>query len=192
MQNPLAQFTQWFAEAKAEPSIKEPTAMTLATATADGAPSARIVLLKDFDAQGFVFYTNTHSRKGDELKTNPRAALTFYWMPLDKQVRIEGTAERVSEEEADTYFASRDRLRQAGAWASLQSQPLDQRGTLLSRTQEIEAKYKDQPIPRPPHWSGYRVVPHRIEFWQQIEGRLHVRDCYTRSANGWDHTLLYP
>lgn len=193
MRDPLQQFDQWFKEAMACAMIREPTAMTLATATPDGRPSARIVLLKGFDATGFVFYTNTQSRKGDELRQNPQAALLFYWMPLDKQVRIEGGVEPVTAEEADAYFASRPRDRQAGAWASLQSQPLDARETLVTRTQAVEEEYADRVIPRPPHWSGYRLLPQRMEFWLQRDARLHERDLYHRSGHGpWQHQLLYP
>lgn len=166
--------------------------MTLATATATGAPSARIVLLKAYDERGFVFYTNFTSRKGAEFLENPKAALVFYWAPLDKQVRIEGTLSPVSDAEADAYFASRERHRQAGAWASLQSQPLDKRETLLARVEEIEAQYKGRDIPRPPHWTGMRLAPQRIEFWHQRDARLHDREVFTRSGQGWEHTLLYP
>ena len=192
MQHPHTLFRDWFAQAQTTASISEPTAMTLATAHTDGAPSARIVLLKAYDERGFVFYTNTQSRKGQELDANPRAALVFYWMPLDKQVRIEGSISRVSDVEADAYFASRERLKQAGAWASLQSQPLDARGTLEARTAAIDAEYAGRDIPRPPHWTGYRLTPERMEFWHQREGRLHEREVYTRHADGWAHTLLYP
>lgn len=166
--------------------------MTLATATATGAPSARIVLLKAYDERGFVFYTNFTSRKGAEFLENPKAALVFYWAPLDKQVRIEGTLSPVSDAEADAYFASRERHRQAGAWASLQSQPLDKRETLLARVEEIEAQYKGRDIPRPPQWTGMRMAPQRIEFWHQRDARLHDREVFTRSGQGWEHTLLYP
>lgn len=190
MFDPIAQFTEWFAEAQA--SVPEPTAMTLATATPEGKPSARIVLLKQFDARGFVFYTNFASRKGIELLENPHAALVFFWQALDKQVRIEGTIAPVGDAEADAYFASRTRLKQAGACASLQSQPMDRRETLAERVAAVEAQYSDQAISRPPHWSGFRLAPERIEFWHQREGRLHERDRFTRQGNGWDHQLLYP
>jgi pyridoxamine 5'-phosphate oxidase len=192
MHDPLPIFDTWLKEAIACAMIREPTAMTLATADGDGKPSARMVLLKAFDERGFVFYTNLQSRKGHELKVNPYAALVFYWMPLDKQVRIDGTVVAVSASEADTYFASRERLKQAGAWASLQSEPLDKRETLIARTTDIEQKYDGKPIPRPPHWSGYRLVPGRMEFWSQGSARLHERECFTRQHNGWQHTLLYP
>lgn len=190
--NPYEIFRTWLGQAQSTPAIAEPTAMTLATATPEGIPSARIVLLKAYDERGFVFYTNTQSRKGRELDANPHAALVFYWMPLDKQVRIEGSIRRVSDVEADAYFASRERLKQAGAWASLQSQPLDARGTLEQRTTAIEAQYAGRDIPRPPHWTGYRLTPQSLEFWHQRDGRLHEREIYTRTGESWAHTLLYP
>lgn len=188
---PIALFTEWFEEARACPTIPDATAMTLATATTDGKPSARIVLLKDH-ADGFVFYTNTQSRKGAELFGNPHAALVFHWAPLQKQVRVEGPITPVSEAEADAYFATRDRLRQAGAWASLQSQPVDARDTLEHRVNDVLDRYDGQDIPRPPHWSGYRLHPNLIEFWHQREGRLHERDAFIRHGQGWQHSLLYP
>ena len=191
--DPIALFSEWLKAANSCAAIREPTAMTLATATPDGTPSARIVLLKHHDRRGFVFYTNLLSRKGAELKVNPKAALCFYWMPLDLQVRIEGTVSPVTHAEADAYFASRERNKQAGAWASQQSQALKDRPTLVTRVAEVEATYDGRPIPRPPHWSGWRLDPSRIEFWQQGEFRLHQRDLYRRTANGgWDHSLLYP
>ncbi len=191
MNDPIKKFADWFGQVQSA-GIKEPTAMTLATATAAGMPSARIVLLKAYDARGFVFYTNLASRKGEEMAANPHAALMFYWPALDKQVRIEGTLSPVSDAEADAYFASRERHRQAGAWASLQSQPLDARETLVARVNEIEKKYEGKDIPRPPHWSGTRLAPLRIEFWHQRDARLHDREVYTRTGDGWSHTLLYP
>lgn len=191
MEDPIKKFAAWFGEVQAT-GIKEPTAMTLATATATGMPSARIVLLKAYDERGFVFYTNLTSRKGQEMGENPHAALLFYWPSLDKQVRIEGTLSRVSDAEADAYFASRERHRQAGAWASLQSQPLDARETLLARVDAIEKQYEGKDIPRPPHWSGTRLAPLKIEFWHQRDARLHDREIYTKTGGGWSHTLLYP
>lgn len=191
--DPISQFNTWLELAKATPAIPDATAMTLATATKDGAPSARIVLLKDADAQGFVFYTNHASRKSHEISENPRAALCFYWAPLNKQVRVEGSVQAVTNAEADAYFASRDRERQIGAWASLQSEILDHRSTLKARVAEYTDMFAGGAVPRPPHWSGWRVVPHSIEFWQQGEHRLHTRDVFTRRQdNGWEHQLLYP
>jgi pyridoxamine 5'-phosphate oxidase len=191
--NPIDQFNAWLELAKSTASIAEPTAMTLATATPDAVPSARIVLIKQCDEAGFLFYTNLTSRKSQELKANPHASLCFYWMPLEKQVRVEGRVMQASDAEADAYFASRTRARQVGAWASLQSQPLKNRAELDARTVEIDAKYAGRPVPRPPHWSGWRLVPHIIEFWQASDARLHERHIYTRDASGiWQHSLLYP
>ncbi len=190
--DPIARFSEWLEEARAERSIPEPTAMTLATATKDGAPSARIVLLKAHDGNGFVFYTNLESRKGEELAANPRAALCFYWAPLLRQVRIEGGVTPVSDAEADAYFTTRDRNKQAGAWASKQSRPLASRPQLVTGVSKVEADYDEKSIPRPPFWSGWRLKPEHIEFWQEGEFRLHQRDLYTRDGSGWKHTLLYP
>lgn len=192
MHDPLAKFATWLADAKAHPAIAEPTAMTLATATTDGVPSARIVLLKHHGPEGLVFYTNFTSRKSGELKANPHAAVVFYWMPLDRQVRIEGAVHEVSTAEADAYFASRPRARQIGAWASLQSQPMAARHDLEARNAEIEARFEGMDVPRPPHWSGWRVVPQSFEFWIQNTARLHEREIFTRDGSGWQHTLLYP
>lgn len=192
MDIPLKHFAEWLADAKSAQQIVEPTAMTLATATRAGKPSARVVLLKDFGPEGFVFYTNMTSRKSDELHENPHAALCFYWMPLERQVRIEGTVTEVSAAEADAYFASRPRDRQIGAWASLQSQVLAARADLEARVAEFEAKYPGD-VPRPPHWSGWRLSPTRIEFWHQNWARLHERMRYVRLSDGsWQQELLYP
>jgi pyridoxamine 5'-phosphate oxidase len=189
--DPVAAFATWFAEAKSgEPN--DPNAMTLATATADGAPSARIVLLKDYDARGFVFYTNKQSRKGGELTANPRAALLFHWKSLQRQVRIEGRIEDVTDAEADAYYASRARISRLGAWASDQSRPLPARAILEARVAEMEARYPGEVIPRPPHWSGYRLVPARFEFWQDMPFRLHDRRIYTPAGVGWEITRLFP
>lgn len=173
----------------------EPTAMTLATALPDGRVSARTVLLKGFDERGFVFYTNLESHKGEQMAANPQVALLFLWKTLRDQVqaKIEGRVEPVSEAEADAYFASRPRGSQLGAWASLQSQTLDSRATFERRLAEFEARFEGQPVPRPPHWSGRRVVPDMIEFWYGAQFRLHERQRYERDAEGqWSRRMLYP
>lgn len=189
--NPHALFEQWYAEAKAsEPN--DPSAMALATADAEGRPSVRMVLLKGHDDRGFVFYTNYQSRKGAELAANPQAALGFHWKSLRRQVRIEGRIECVSTEEADAYFASRARDSQLSAWASDQSRPLASRALFESRFEEQRQRFEGQLVPRPPHWSGYRVVPDVIEFWSDRAHRLHERRLFTRTAGGWTEGLLYP
>lgn len=189
--DPFALFAAWFAEATArEPN--DPNAMTVATATADGVPSARIVLLKEWDERGFVFYTNKQSRKGGELNLNRRAALLFHWKSLHRQIRIEGPIEDVSPAEADEYYGSRARLSRIGAWASLQSSTLPDRAVLLRRIAEYEAQFPGEAIPRPPHWGGYRVKPESIEFWQDGEFRLHDRTVYTRAGEGWTTGKLFP
>jgi pyridoxamine 5'-phosphate oxidase len=192
MHAPLTKFSLWLADAQNHPAIAEPTAMTLATATADGLPSARIVLLKAHGPEGLTFYTNFTSRKSAEIKANPHVALVFYWMPLDRQVRIEGSVSEVSAAEADAYFRSRPRARQIGAWASLQSQPMQSRSDLETRNAEIEQRYEGQEVPRPPHWSGWRVRPKSFEFWIQNAARLHEREIYTLDGANWQHSLLYP
>lgn len=194
MHDPIAQFGQWFAEAKATPAIADATAMTLATATADGKPSARVVLLKDFNADGFVFYGNMESRKFSELRANPHAALCFHWIPLNRQVRIEGTVTRVSEAEADAYFASRGRGKQVGAWASQQSRPMENRAEFEARIAAFDKKFDGVEVPRPPHWSGWRLAPTAMEFWCDGEFRLHDRDLFTRAdtQSPWVQSLLYP
>jgi pyridoxamine 5'-phosphate oxidase len=167
--------------------------MTLATATPDGVPSARIVLLKGADARGFVFYTNMESRKSEELTANARAALLFHWKPLGRQVRIEGHVERVTGAEADAYYATRPRISRLGAWASDQSRTLPDRAELERRLADYEAKYPGEDIPRPPHWSGFRIVPERFEFWQNMPFRLHDRTVYTKAASGgWTIGKLFP
>ena len=194
--DPYALFAAWFAEAQAR-EINDPNAMTVATCTADGFPSARIVLLKDHDPRGFVFYTNKHSRKGGELNANRRAALLFHWKTLQRQVRIEGMVEDVTDAESDAYYASRARISRLGAWASLQSQPLPARAELERRVAEVDARYPGDTVPRPPHWSGYRVLPQRFEFWQDMPFRLHDRTVFTPlaasgKAGGWATSKLYP
>lgn len=188
----LTRFGEIFEAAKASEEVAEPTAMTLATATASGRPSARTVLLKDFDERGFVFYTNTRSRKGRQLAENPRAALTFLWAPLGRQILVEGEAEFVTDAEADAYFASRPRLSQAGAWASHQSETLSTKQALEERVAAIEAQYEGHTIPRPPHWTGYRVKPDLIEIWAAGEGRLHDRERYWCEDGTWHYSLINP
>jgi pyridoxamine 5'-phosphate oxidase len=191
-EDPIALFDSWFAEAQtSEPN--DPNAMALATVDADGSPSVRMVLLKGHDADGFVFYTNMHSRKGEALAANPRAALLFHWKSLRRQVRIEGPVTPVSDAEADAYFASRSRVSRIGAVASDQSRPLDSMATLLARVTKIGARHVVGDIPRPPHWTGSRVVPQRIEFWEDGEFRLHKRRLFVPdNAGGWTESLLYP
>jgi pyridoxamine 5'-phosphate oxidase len=191
----LSTFAELFEEAKAGSEL-EPNAMTVATATADGRPSARTVLLKSFDDHGFVFYTHLHSRKGRELEANPRAALLFLWRSLHSagiQVRIEGQVEVVGDDEANAYFASRARLSQVGAWASAQSETLGSREDFEDRIAQVEEEFEGREIPRPEGWSGFRVVPEVIEFWYGAEFRLHERWRYECDANGeWDKRMLYP
>jgi len=190
---PLRLFADWFAEAqRCEPS--NPEAMTLATVDADGQPNARMVLLKGFDERGFVFYTNLDSVKGHELAAAPKAALTFYWKSLQRQVRLRGSVEPVSAAEADAYFATRSRMAQIGAWASKQSSPLEGRMAFEKAVARYTAKFAVGAVPRPPHWSGYRVKPQAIEFWQERPFRLHDRIVFTRSgpAAPWSKTRLYP
>ena len=189
--DPHALFETWFAEARlGEPNDAE--AMTLATADASGLPSARIVLLKGHDPRGFVFYTNSRSRKGGDLAVNPQAALLFHWKSLRRQVRIDGTVGRVSDAEADAYFATRSRDSQLGAWASDQSSELANRAVFEARYQALVEEYEGRGVPRPPHWWGYRVVPERFEFWTDRAHRLHERRQFSRSGDGWAESLLYP
>jgi pyridoxamine 5'-phosphate oxidase len=192
MQDPLDRFGEWFADAKAHLPENEYNAMTLATATKDGVPSARIVLLKGIDARGFVFYTNLESRKSQELKENPKAALCFHWIARGRQVRVEGRVEKVSDAEADAYFASRPQGARLGAIASKQSRPLDMRDTLVSSVKALEERYGENPPPRPEFWSGWRVAPERIEFWEEGKFRLHNREVYMRDRQGWRVEKLYP
>ena len=191
--DPLDTFKAWLDEASACPdSIPEPTAMTLATVDGAGAPDARIVLLKGFDARGFTFYTNLGSMKAHQIAAAARAALCFHWIPLDKQVRIRGPVEPVALEEADTYFATRPKESQIGAWASRQSEPLRGRFELETRVARFAARYALSQVPRPEFWSGFRVVPEQIEFWLKQPYRLHERLLYTRIADGWEKHYLYP
>jgi pyridoxamine 5'-phosphate oxidase len=189
--DPLALFEAWFAEA----GLSEPNdanAMALATASADGAPSVRMVLLKEHGPEGFVFYTNAASRKGGEIRANPRAALLFHWKSLHRQVRLEGPLEEVSAGMADAYFASRHPDSRLGSAASDQSRPLASRKTYLDRVESLRADHPDGAVPRPPHWTGFRLAPERIEFWLSRPHRLHERRLFSRTAEGWASTLLYP
>jgi len=189
--DPFALFDHWFAAAQAsEPN--DPNAMALATVDAAGRPSLRMVLLKGHGPDGFVFYTNQQSRKAGDLAENPAAALLFHWKSQRRQIRIEGTVRPVDDATADAYFATRSRDSRLGAWASDQSRPLDSRATFEARFEAMKARFANGDVPRPPHWSGYRLAPDRLEFWQDREHRLHERRLFTRSGFGWDESLLYP
>ncbi len=190
-EDPIERFREIFEEAKAT-GIDDPNAMDVSTVDAEGRPSARQVLLKDFDERGFVFYTNFESRKGTEIQGNPNVSLNFYWRETRKQVIVRGRAEPVSGEEADAYFATRSRTSQLGAWASHQSRPLKNRAQLMARVAKYEAKYLTGAVPRPPHWSGFRVVPSTIELWIAGAFRLHDRVFYERTEGGWTATRLNP
>jgi pyridoxamine 5'-phosphate oxidase len=193
---PFAWFHAWMAEAKAsEPN--DPNAMTLATVSPSGMPAARIVLLKGIDGpeaspRGLIFYTNKQSRKGQELADNSACALLFHWKSLQRQVRVEGNVLHVTDAEADAYYATRQRVSRLGAWASVQSRPLSGRAELERRLAEYEAQFPGDDIPRPSHWSGYRVVPERFEFWQDMPFRLHDRSIFAREGNGWAASKLFP
>jgi pyridoxamine 5'-phosphate oxidase len=190
--NPFIQFKKWFDQALAA-QLPEPNAMTIATATPDGKPSARMVLLKDFDQRGFVFFTNYNSHKGQELTENPHAALVFWWAELERQVRIVGRVEKVSEQESDIYFHSRPANSRLGAWVSNQSEVIESREVLEQRLREFQNKYENQEIPRPPHWGGLRVIPTEMEFWQGRSSRLHDRLLYTRlDDSSWKIERLSP
>lgn len=189
--DPFALFDAWLQEAEAgEPN--DPNAMALATVDAAGQPSVRMVLLKGHGPDGFVFYTNRESRKAADLAAVPKAGLLFHWKSLRRQIRIDGTVERVGDAESDAYFATRGRDSRLGAWASDQSRPLDTRETFEARFAAMQARFEGQDVPRPPHWGGYRVVPDRIEFWQDRAHRLHERRLFTRDGDDWTEGLLYP
>ncbi len=189
--DPLALFDAWYAEAKAsEPN--DPDAMALATATPDGRPSVRMVLLKGYGPEGFTFYTNADSRKGEELARDPHAALLFHWKSLRRQVRAEGPVEEVSAAEADAYFATRARDSQLGAWASYQSRPLDARTTFEKRYEDMRRRFEGGDVPRPPRWAGFRLKPELFEFWTDRQHRLHERRLFTAEGAGWREGLLYP
>lgn len=196
-QNPIRQFNRWF-EAATQANIPQPESMTLSTSSIEGYPSARIVLLKSADEEGFTFFTNYSSRKSEDLEKNPRAALVFFWQPLGRQIRIEGKVERTSRAESEAYFKSRPRESQLGAWASNQSQPIPSRQTLESKFEELRQRHEANEIPCPPHWGGYRVIPESIEFWQLGPHRLHDRFKYTRAsaarqeASAWTVLRLAP
>jgi pyridoxamine 5'-phosphate oxidase len=190
-EDPVALFAAWMKEAEAaEP--EDPNAMALATAGSDGLPDVRIVLLKGFDARGFVFYTNTQSAKGEELAQNPQAALVLHWKSLRRQVRARGPVSPVTPEEADAYFASRHPQSRLGAHASRQSRPLADRATLMAEVADLAARYENAPVPRPEHWTGFRIEPVSLEFWQNGDYRLHDRVRFTRDGAGWSRSRLYP
>lgn len=187
----VERFRKLYAEAQ-KLDIPEPSAMSLASVGSDGRPSVRTVLLKGFDERGFVFFTNKHSRKGRQLAASRKAALCFHWQPLARQVLVEGVVEDVSEAEADAYWATRARVSQIGAWASLQSEAMPDQDALQRRFHEFEQKFAGKDVPRPPHWSGFRLKPDMIEFWSSRPGRLHERECYAERGGTWTHAWLYP
>lgn len=189
--NPIDQFSAWFEQALSTDML-DPNAMTLATATKDGIPSSRIVLLKGVDEDGFRFYTNYSSRKGKELEANPKASLCFYWPQLERQVRIEGQVQKMSREASENYFQQRPRLSQIGAWASSQSSKVGSREDLEQNFEEIKKRFKDQEIPLPDFWGGYILKPERMEFWQGRESRMHDRICYEKSGSVWNIFRLAP
>ncbi len=191
MKDPFARFGEVYARAKAA-DIELPNAMSVSTVGPDGQPSTRMVLLKDFDEDGFVFYTNYESRKGRHILAAPKVALNFYWRELEEQIQIEGEASPVSDEEADAYFATRPRASQLGAWASQQSRPLANRARLVAEVAKVEARHVGRKVPRPPHWSGFRVKPRRFEFWVGKPFRLHERTVYEPDGEGWKSYGLYP
>jgi len=194
LQDPIVLFKKLLAEAQSLPreQVPEPTAFALATVAESGQPSIRMLLLKDVDAEGFVFFTNLESRKARELAANRRAAMNFHWSPMERQVRIEGRVSAVSDAEADAYFATRPRGSQIGAWASRQSRPMERATDLDVRVEEFEKKYEGKTVPRPPFWSGFRLDPSSIEFWKGKPSRLHERQLFVREGDGWRVQLLYP
>ena len=189
--DPFDRFAEVYAQAK-KALPNEPNAMVVSTVDSEGQPSSRVVLLKHFDRDGFVFYTNLESRKGLEIGANPKVALSFFWREIDRQVTILGEARPVSEKEADDYFATRDRGSQLGAWASRQSRPLKSRARLVANVAKLEAKYLGRPVPRPPYWSGFRVVPRRFDFWVRGKFRLHDRTVFEKTEEGWRSFTVYP
>ncbi|MET4595633.1 MULTISPECIES: pyridoxamine 5'-phosphate oxidase [unclassified Sphingomonas] len=189
--DPFMLFDTWYAQAR-ESEPNDPNAVALATADSDGRPSVRMVLLKGHGPDGFVIYSNRESRKAGDLAANPQAALLFHWKSLRRQVRIEGAVMLASDAESDAYFASRGRDSQLGAWASDQSRPLDSRETFEARFADVAARFEGGDVPRPPHWGGYRVVPSRIEFWQDRAHRLHERRLFVRDKDSWNEGLLFP
>ncbi len=189
--DPFTLFDAWYAEARTS-EINDSNAMAIATSDAEGRLGLRMVLLKGHGPDGFVFYTNQQGRKAADIAANPQVALLFHWKSLRRQVRIEGPVSTVSTADADAYFATRSRDSQLGAWASDQSRPLDSRATFEARFAEMQARFEGGPVPRPPHWSGYRVTPLQIEFWQDREHRLHERRLFTRTDDGWAEGMLYP
>ncbi|WP_340265771.1 pyridoxamine 5'-phosphate oxidase [Sphingobium mellinum] len=191
MNDPIILFDQWFGEAR-QSEVNDSNAMALATADARGRPSVRMVLLKGHGPDGFIFYTNFEGRKAEELLANPHAALLFHWKSLRRQIRIEGAVTTVDDAIADAYFATRSRDSQLGAWASDQSRPLASRDIFMTRYEEVSVRFAGGPVPRPPYWSGFKVVPDRIEFWQDREHRLHERRLFMREGDGWIEGLLYP
>ncbi len=190
-EDPIHLFSRWLAEAETS-ELNDPNAVAVATVDADGQPSVRMVLLKEHGPEGFVFYTNRESRKGQALAANPRAALLFHWKSLRRQVRVEGPVEWVDDEASDAYFATRPRDSQIGAWASEQSRPMSSRAEFLGRIARYAAKFGLGKVPRPPHWGGYRVIPQRIEFWVDRKNRLHERTIYLRDGDGWRTEVIYP
>lgn len=190
--DPFELFRQWWDDAQAKSQMLEPTGMVLSTVDPDGRPSSRVVLLKHWDSRGFVFYSNYGSRKGRALEAQPSACLLFWWDKLRRQLRVEGKTERLPARESDAYFSSRPRGSQLGAWASMQSRTLDSRDTLSARIKELDAEFGEGPIPRPPHWGGYRLTPDYFEFWDDGEHRLHDRLTFQRHGSSWKQERLYP